>query len=97
MKERTLTKKEIVGYLHDKLGFSARSLSRVVDTMLEIMKTALERGEEVKIVRFGKFEPYRRPSRRGVNPRDGKEILIEEKKTVVFRPSPHLKKYVNQR
>ncbi len=96
MKKKTLTKKDIVQYLHEELGFSARSLARVVDEFLEIVKLALERGEEVKIVRFGNFEPYRRPTRRGVSPKDGREIVIEGKKTVIFRPSPTLKEFVNK-
>ncbi len=96
MKKKTLTKKDIVQYLHEELGFSARSLARVVDEFLETVKLALERGEEVKIVRFGNFEPYRRPTRRGVSPKDGREIVIEGKKTVIFRPSPTLKEFVNK-
>ncbi len=96
-KPHTVTKKEIVRYLHERSGFSARSLARVVDRLFEEIKLALERGEEVKIVRFGNFEPYQRPSRKGVSPKDGRPIQIEGKKTVVFRPSPTLKELINQR
>ncbi len=96
-KTRTVTKKEIVRCLHEKTGFSARSLARVVDRLFEEIKLALERGEEVKIVRFGNFEPYQRPSRRGVSPKDGQPIFIKGKKTVVFRPSPTLKEIINRR
>ncbi len=95
--KKTVTKKDLVQYLHQELGFSNRSLLRVLDELFETIKRALERGEEVKIVRFGNFEPYQRPSRRGVSPKDGQEILIEGKKTAVFRPSPTLKEYINRR
>jgi nucleoid DNA-binding protein len=95
--KKTVTKKDLVRYLHQELGFSLRSLSRVVDELLETIKIALERGEEVKIVRFGHFEPYRRPTRKGVSPKDGREIMIQGKKTVVFRPSPTLKDFINRR
>ncbi|WP_022853515.1 HU family DNA-binding protein [Thermodesulfatator atlanticus] len=91
----TVTKKELVNYLHENLGFSARSLSRVLDSLFEEIKLALERGEEVKIVRFGSFCPYKRPPRKGVSPKDGSNILIEGKKTAVFRPSSHLKDFIN--
>ena len=75
--KKTVTKKDLVQYLHEELGFSARSLARVVDELLETIKIALERGEEVKIVRFGNFEPYRRPTRKGVSPQNGQEIIIQ--------------------
>ncbi len=94
-KKHTLTKKEIVHYIHEKSGFSARSLAHIVDRLIEEIKLAIERGEVVKIVRFGNFEPYQRPSRKGVSPRDKKPIFIKGKKTVVFRPSPTLKELIN--
>ncbi len=94
--KKTLTKREIVKHLHEELGFSARSLSRVVDQLFEEIKLALERAETVKIVRFGSFEPYRRPARRGVSPKDGRPIEIEGRKTAVFRPSPTLKSFINK-
>jgi len=94
--KKTLTKRDIVKFLNEELGFSARSLARVLDQVFEEIKVALERGEEVKIVRFGSFEPYRRPTRRGVSPRDGSPILIEGRKTAVFRPSPILKDLINR-
>ncbi len=93
--KKTLTKREIVNYLHEELGFSARSLAKVVDQIFEEIKLALERAESVKIVRFGNFEPYYRPSRRGVSPKDGQPIEIKGRKTVVFRPSPTLKEFIN--
>ncbi|HHI97311.1 MAG TPA: integration host factor subunit alpha [Thermodesulfatator atlanticus] len=94
--KKTLTKRDLVKYLHEELGFSARSLARVVDLLFEEIKRALERGEEVKIVRFGIFEPYQRPTRKGVSPQDGSPILIQGKKTAVFRPSPTLKEFINR-
>lgn len=96
MKKKTVTKRELVKYLNEELGFSARSLARVVDQVFEEIKTALERGEEVKIVRFGVFEPYQRPTRRGVSPKDGQPIVIEGRRTAVFRPSPTLKDFINR-
>ncbi len=95
-KIHTVTKKEIVRFLNEQTGFSARSLSQVVDRLFEEIKMALERGEEVKIVRFGNFEPYQRPSRKGISPKDGRPIEIKGQKTVVFRPSPTLKELINQ-
>ncbi|OAG28150.1 integration host factor subunit alpha [Thermodesulfatator autotrophicus] len=92
----TVTKKDLALYLHENLGFSVRSMGQVVDKLFEEMKLALERGEKVKIVKFGQFTPYKRPTRKGVNPKDGAPILIEGKKTVVFYPSSTLKKLINE-
>ncbi|AEH45458.1 histone family protein DNA-binding protein [Thermodesulfatator indicus DSM 15286] len=92
----TVTKKDLALYLHENLGFSVRSMKQVVDNIFEQMKLALERGEKVKIVRFGFFTPYRRPTRKGVNPKDGSPIIIEGKKTVIFHPSNTLKNFINE-
>ncbi|MBA2849343.1 integration host factor subunit alpha [Thermosulfuriphilus ammonigenes] len=96
-KNKTVTKKELAQHLHDNLGFSVRSMSRVVDEVFELIKEALIIGEPVKIVRFGTFEPYERRGRRGVSPRSGEAIEIPDQKTVVFRPSPTLRKNLNAR
>ncbi len=96
MKRHTVTKKDIIYYIHEKTGFSCRSLARIVDRLIEEIKLAIERGETVKIVRFGNFEPYQRPSRKGITPRERRPIFIKGKKTMVFRPSPTLKELINK-
>ena len=89
--KKTFTKRDLAKRLHQRFGFSARSMYRFVEVLLEEIKAALERGEEVKIVHFGTFRVHRRKPRRGINPRTGERIIISGGKTVLFRASPTLK------
>lgn len=88
---KTITKKDLARRLHERFGFSERSMYRLVEVLLEEIKTALERGEEVKIFHFGSFRVHRRRPRRGVNPRTREPIIIPGARTVIFRPAPTLK------
>jgi len=93
--KRNFTKRDLAERLHERFGFSTRSMSRLVDAILEEIKVALERGEEVKIVHFGTFKVHRRKPRRGINPQTGESITIPGGKTVLFRPSPSLKAFLH--
>ncbi len=72
-------------------GLSQAQCLRVVDTMLEIMKDRLARGEKVLLSGFGCFRVRDRKPRRGINPQTGRSLEISGRKAVVFRPSRRLK------
>jgi len=93
--KKTFTKRDLAERLHQRFGFSVRSMYRLVEAILEEIKVALERGEEVKIVHFGTFRVHKRKPRRGINPRTGESIIISGGKTVLFRPSPTLKAFLH--
>lgn len=88
---KTMTKADIIESVYDKVGFSKKESSELVEVVFETMKRTLERGEKVKISGFGKFEVrYKRP-RRGRNPQTNDEIVIEERNVLSFKPSQVLK------
>lgn len=93
--KNTLTKLEIATRVSEELGFSIRSSKILVDDCFKIIKEVLLSGEKVKIVRFGSFLPLLKNPRKGINPNTKEELVIPSRKTVVFRPSPLLKKGVN--
>jgi integration host factor subunit alpha len=72
---------------------SARSkLSRsrtlvAVETVLGVIKEALQRGEQVRIVGFGRFAVRQKQARVGRNPRTGRVIPIAPRKVLTFKPS----------
>jgi len=74
----TINKKYIVEELHRKTGLSKRILKSLVDELLEEIKKTLELGEEIKIVRFGSFIPYKTKKRVGGN------LLREIKALLMF-------------
>ncbi len=90
-----MTKADIVEKLYEKVGFSKKDVSHVVEEIFECIKTTLEVGEKVKISGFGNFSVRQKRARRGRNPQTGGEIIIEKRRVMTFKPSQLLKKAIN--
>jgi len=88
---KTLTKADIVDHVHQKIGFSKKDSSEIIEKVFELVKRTLERGEQVKISGFGKFEVRSKRARRGRNPQTGEQIEITARKVLAFRPSQILR------
>ena len=68
---------------------------RIIDSLFEIMKTTLEKGDYVLIRGFGRFTVEFQWARKGRNPRTGEKIFINTKRTVKFKSSKKLKNEIN--
>ena len=90
-----ITKIDIIQNVSDKLGISKRDSTRIVESVLEIMKEQLSKGETVMISGFGNFVVRRKNARRGRNPHTGVEMEICAKKVLTFKCSNVLKKTLN--
>ena len=93
----TLTKLDIVQNVTDKLGLSKRDSTRIVESVLEILKEQLSKGDAVKISGFGNFVVRSKNARRGRNPYTGVEMEICARKVLTFKCSNVLKKTLNGR
>jgi len=51
----TLTKANIVDAIHNDLGFPKNRSAELIEILLELIKSTLEKGEDVLISGFGKF------------------------------------------
>lgn len=96
----TLTKSGLVDSVYNKLSregeeVTKRESSEYVDTVIETVKQTLEKGEEVKLSGFGKFEVRHKDERLGRNPRTGEEIMIPERKVVRYKISGVFKDELN--
>ncbi len=67
----TLTKDQIISSIGNHLGISKFESSRIVESVLETVKTSLSNGEDVLISGFGKFTVRNKAARRGRNPQTG--------------------------
>jgi len=86
-----MTKVEIVKMIHEKVGGSKRECADIVEMLFEIIKESLEKGEKVKINRFGNFVVRQKKSRTGRNPHTGDAIEITARKVLSFKSSQILK------
>ena len=91
-----MTKAEIVERIYEKVGFSKKEASEVVEAIFEIVKGRLEKGEKVKISGFGNFVVHQKRPRKGRNPQTGDEIIISGRRVLSFKPSQVLKKTINE-
>src|SRR6266571_1842698 len=90
-----MNKAEIVERIYEKVGFSKKEATDVVESIFEIIKGHLEEGEKVKISGFGNFVINAKRPRKGRNPQTGEEIVISGRRVLSFKPSPVLKKAIN--
>ena len=86
-----LTKAEMAERLFDELGLNKREAKEMVETFFEVIRSALENGEQVKLSGFGNFDLREKKQRPGRNPKTGEEIPISARRVVTFRPGQKLK------
>ena len=85
-------------YLFPELNCTFLSQKRatgIVNSMLEIIKSNLEKGENVRISGFGKFHVQFKWARKGRNPKTGEKIMLKSRRTASFRCSDKLKRKIN--
>ena len=86
-----LTKAEMAQRLFEDVGLNKREAKEFVDAFYEVVRDALERGEQVKLSGFGNFDLRQKNQRPGRNPKTGEEIPISARRVVTFRPGQKLK------
>jgi integration host factor subunit alpha len=92
-------KREKQQYLFPELNYtllSRKQAAHAVDSLIEIIKSSLEKGEQVLISGFGKFYVRFKWARKGRNPRTGKEIFLDSRRIVAFHCSSKLKERMNK-
>jgi integration host factor subunit alpha len=91
----TLVKDDLVKTLYDQAGFSKQEARTTVETVFELLKKALESGEDVLISGFGKFSVKKKAPRKGRNPITGEDLTLDPRRVVVFRCSPLMRDRIN--
>ena len=93
----TLTKAMIVDAIHEQLGYPKNKSAEMLETLLELIKSTLEKGEDVLISGFGKFCVKAKNQRRGRNPATGADMILDQRRVVTFRCSHLLREKINNR
>ena len=90
-----LTKVQIVESICNQIGFTQKRSSEIIETLLEIIKSTLESGEDVLISNFGKFCVKQKEKRKGRNPATGDAMMLLPRKVVAFKCSGKLRDRIN--
>ena len=96
-KKDTLTKAHIVNAVIEQNNFTQKKSFETVETLLEIIKSTLESGDDIMISGFGKFCVKKKQARLGRNPATGEDMLLAPKKVVTFRCARILKEKLNRK
>ncbi|MCJ2165736.1 MULTISPECIES: integration host factor subunit alpha [unclassified Pseudodesulfovibrio] len=91
----TLTKAGIVDYIYERTDKNRAEIKDMVESILEIMKTAVKKDHALLISGFGKFEAYDKRARKGRNPQTTQTITLPPRKVVVFRLSRKFRAELN--
>ena len=95
MKEKNLTRATLVDSIYAKSNFSWTEAKELVESLLDIMKTAIKKDNALLFSGFGKFEAYAKKARRGRNPKTRMDMSLPPRRVVVFRVSRKLRADLN--
>ena len=91
-----LTKAHLVEIIADQNGYTKNKSIEIVEDLLEIIKGALENGEDVLVSGFGKFCVKDKGQRRGRNPATGADLMLPARKVATFKCSGKLRDKINR-
>ncbi len=92
----TLTKAKLSNKLVERRLATRGEAPRLVETVFELLKLALEHGDDVLISGFGKFIVRDKGRRRGRNPQTNEDLMLDARRVVVFKCSGVLKDKINR-
>ena len=92
-----LTKHAIAEQIQNQLGFPKNDSMEITETLLELIKSSLESGDDVLVSGFGKFCVKDKKERKGRNPATGDDAILPARRVVTFKCSGKLRDKVNRR
>lgn len=81
-----MIKYDLVNCVINRTGLTRTQAQIAVETILDMMKESMMRGERIELRGFGVFDIRPRKTGVGRNPRSGEEVRIPPGKTVRFKP-----------
>ena len=93
----SITKQKLTESVFEQCGIRKREAVRTVEALMDLIKSALESGEDVLISGFGKFCVREKSSRSGRNPQTGEALTLDVRRIVTFKSSGVLTRKLNGR
>ena len=86
-----MNNKEFTSELAERLGYTIKDTSELMNSLLSSMTQELEEGNVIAIQGFGSFEVRKKPERISINPASKQRMLVPPKLVLSYRPSNTLK------
>lgn len=91
-----MNKAALVNAISAKTGISQKIGKKIIDTLIDVVSSELQKGIKIDLVGFGSFKTAYRKQRNGRNPQTGDVIVIPATIAPVFKPGKALKDLVNK-
>ncbi len=91
-----MIKSELIGALAAKQAhLLQKDVELAVNTIIDVLTTAVAHGERIEIRGFGGFSTIPRKARIGRNPKTGEHVSLPSRHAVHFKPGLDLRNRVN--
>ena len=87
----TMNNKEFTSERAERLGYTIKDTSELMNSLLSSMTQELEEGNVIAIQGFGSFEVKKKAERISINPASKQRMLVPPKLVLSYRPSNTLK------
>jgi DNA-binding protein HU-beta len=91
-----MNKSELTSAVAVKTGLTKGDVAKALEGILDAIKTAVIKGDEVQLIGFGSFGVKERAAKKGFNPKTKQRIEIAASKTVRFKAGSAFKEDVNK-
>lgn len=96
-RSRAMTKSELIRrILSNHQNLYLKDATRLVDTILDEISNALERGDRVELRGFGSFSVRHRKPRMARNPKTNEVVPLGERSAPYFRAGKELRERINK-
>ncbi len=95
--KHNISRDEIAEAMQNEFGFNRKLCLDIVNDIINIVISGLERDKKVKIHNFGTFTLNRKNSRIGRNPKTREEYNISSRNVITFKASKILLKFINNK
>lgn len=86
-----MNNKEFTSELAERLGYTIKDTSELINSLLASMTQELEEGNMIAVKGFGSFEVKKKAERISINPASKQRMLVPPKLVLSYRPSNTLK------
>lgn len=90
-----MNKSELIDAVAEHSGLSKADTTKAINSFVETVTDAMQRGDDVVLVGFGTFSVKDRAARTGRNPKTGETLQIAATKVPGFKAGKGLKDAVN--